>query len=55
MEKNCALYEKGCGGCPLLKMNYADQLKAKHGDAYNTRHLDEGPERWRILIRKTEG
>jgi len=29
MEKNCALYEKGCGGCPLLKMNYADQLKAK--------------------------
>lgn len=34
---------------PLL-----DQLEAKHGDAYNTRHLDEGPERWRILIRKAD-
>lgn len=32
---------------PLL-----NQLEAKHGDAYNTRYLDEGPERWRILIRK---
>lgn len=27
------------------------QLRAKHGDAYNTRYLDEGPERWRILVR----
>jgi len=27
------------------------QLKAKHGGAYKTRYLDEGPERWRILIR----
>lgn len=34
---------------PLL-----DQLEAKHGDAYNTKHLDEGPDRWRILIRKSQ-
>lgn len=27
------------------------QLAAKHGAAYNTRYLDEGPERWRILVR----
>ena len=27
------------------------QLRARHGDAYPTRYLDEGPERWRILIR----
>ena len=32
---------------PLLQ-----QLAAKHGDAYRTRYLDEGPERWRILIRR---
>jgi len=31
---------------PLL-----EQLRAKHGDGYHTRYLDEGPERWRILIR----
>ncbi|MGL3149991.1 DUF2249 domain-containing protein [Microbacterium sp. A82] len=31
---------------PLL-----DQLTARHGDAYNTRYLDRGPKRWRILIR----
>lgn len=28
------------------------QLQARHGDAYNTRYVDQGPERWRILIRK---
>lgn len=28
------------------------QLEQRHGDAYKTRYLDEGPERWRILIRK---
>ncbi|HCS60640.1 MAG TPA: hemerythrin [Microbacterium sp.] len=28
------------------------QLQARHGDAYNTRYLDQGPDRWRILIRK---
>lgn len=27
------------------------QLQAKHGGAYRTRYLDEGPERWRILVR----
>ena len=27
------------------------QLSAKHGDAYHTRYLDEGPERWRIPVR----
>ncbi|SJN42115.1 Hemerythrin HHE cation binding domain protein [Microbacterium esteraromaticum] len=27
------------------------QLSAKHGPTYNTRYLDEGPERWRILVR----
>ncbi|MGF2948900.1 DUF2249 domain-containing protein [Microbacterium alcoholitolerans] len=27
------------------------QLSAKHGAAFHTRYLDEGPERWRILIR----
>ena len=27
------------------------QLEARHGDAFHTRYLDEGPERWRILIR----
>lgn len=27
------------------------QLSARHGDAYHTRYLDRGPERWRILIR----
>jgi uncharacterized protein (DUF2249 family) len=33
---------------PLLS-----QLQARHGDAYATRYLDDGPERWRILIRRT--
>ncbi len=28
------------------------QLKQRHGDAYNTKYLDQGPERWRILIRR---
>ncbi|MFC5336929.1 DUF2249 domain-containing protein [Leucobacter denitrificans] len=32
---------------PLLQ-----QLADRHGDAYNTKYLDEGPERWRILIRR---
>lgn len=27
------------------------QLSRRHGDAYSTRYLDEGPERWRILVR----
>lgn len=27
------------------------QLEARHGGAFHTRYLDEGPERWRILIR----
>lgn len=27
------------------------QLKAKHGAAFRTRYLDEGPEHWRILVR----
>lgn len=27
------------------------QLRDRHGDAFATRSLDEGPERWRILIR----
>jgi uncharacterized protein (DUF2249 family) len=34
---------------PLL-----DQLAEKHGGAYETSYLDEGPERWRILIRREE-
>lgn len=34
---------------PLLQ-----QLRQRHGDAYATRHLDEEPERWRILIRRTQ-
>lgn len=29
------------------------QLEARHGDAFRTRYLDQGPERWRILIRRT--
>lgn len=29
------------------------QLQSRHGDAFKTRYLDEGPERWRILIRRT--
>lgn len=29
------------------------QLQARHGDDYRTKYLDQGPERWRILIRKT--
>jgi len=33
---------------PLL-----EQLRAKHGDTYRTRYLDEGPQRWRILVRNT--
>ena len=28
------------------------QLQAKHGDAYSAEYLDQGPERWRILIRR---
>lgn len=27
------------------------QLRDRHVDAYRTEYLDEGPERWRILIR----
>jgi uncharacterized protein (DUF2249 family) len=27
------------------------QLQAKHSGAFKTRYLDEGPERWRILVR----
>lgn len=33
---------------PLL-----DQLRERHGERYRTRYLDEGPERWRIFIRRT--
>lgn len=29
------------------------QLEAKHGDDFSTEYLDEGPERWRILVRRT--
>ena len=32
---------------PLL-----EQLRARHGDTYSTEYLDEGPERWRLLIQK---
>jgi len=32
---------------PLL-----EQLEAKHGDGFVTRYLDEGPERWRIVVRR---
>lgn len=32
---------------PLLK-----QLEEKHPGGFNSRYLDEGPERWRILFRK---
>lgn len=28
------------------------QLKDKHGDAFSVEYLDEGPERWRLLIRR---
>lgn len=28
------------------------QLQQRHGDAFAARYLDEGPERWRILIRR---
>lgn len=28
------------------------QLHDKHGDTFTTRYLDEGPERWRMLVRK---
>lgn len=34
---------------PLL-----NQLADRHGDTYRTRYLDEGPERWRILIRRAD-
>lgn len=27
------------------------QLRGKHGDTFHTRYLNEGPERWRILVR----
>ncbi|MFC4139949.1 MULTISPECIES: DUF2249 domain-containing protein [unclassified Microbacterium] len=27
------------------------QLHAKHGSQFRTRYLDEGPERWRIMVR----
>lgn len=27
------------------------QLKERHAETFNVRYLDEGPERWRILIR----
>ncbi len=30
---------------PLL-----NQLEQRHGDRYHTRYLDEGPDRWRIII-----
>ncbi len=33
---------------PLL-----DQLRDRHGDEYATEYLDNGPDRWRILIRRT--
>lgn len=29
------------------------QLEARSGDAVTARYLDRGPERWRILIRRT--
>ena len=29
------------------------QLAERHGDAFRTRYLDDGPERWRILVRRT--
>ncbi|GGF43725.1 hypothetical protein GCM10010922_19070 [Microbacterium sorbitolivorans] len=29
-----------------------DQLRDRHGDAYAVRYLDEGPERWRLLVRR---
>lgn len=29
------------------------QLQAKHGDLYAAEYLDQGPERWRIEIRRT--
>lgn len=29
------------------------QLVTRHGDAFRTRYLEDGPERWRILIRRT--
>lgn len=32
---------------PLL-----EQLRAEHGDTYGTEYLDQGPERWRLLIRR---
>nr|WP_274637858.1 DUF2249 domain-containing protein [Microbacterium bovistercoris] len=31
---------------PLLS-----QLEARYGDAFNTAYLEQGPERWRIIIR----
>lgn len=31
---------------PLL-----NQLRERHGDTYRAAYLDEGPDRWRILIR----
>ena len=31
---------------PLL-----NQLREKHADRFNAKYLDEGPERWRILVR----
>lgn len=34
---------------PLLR-----QLEERHGETYRARYLDEGPERWRILIRRSE-
>ena len=30
------------------------QLQEHYAGLFNTRYLDEGPERWRILIRRTE-
>ena len=32
---------------PLLQ-----QLEAKHGDTYKTKYTEEGPERWKILVRR---
>ena len=29
------------------------QLEAKHGDAFHVEYRDRGPERWRILVRRT--
>ena len=30
--KNCKLRAKNCGGCPLLELDYAEQLRQKEAD-----------------------